>query len=236
MFKQIFLVLFLISTHAFAYDPDVPTLKLCSQAILKKPSDELQLKMGVINLGETAQAALAENSVRMEAVIASLEAAGLTKKDYETGRFSIQPTYTPYPKDPPADWKPSINGYEVSNSILIHTEKLDMAGKLIDVANKAGANSISDISFSLRNPRIYWHEALGEATANAISDAHAMASVAQVNLLRVLSITLDEMHVSSPHVNASYLSKSMSGSAPPIEPGEVTLTATVSIAYEIESR
>lgn len=238
MFKQnilFTLVLLLVSTHAFAYDPDVPTLKLSAQANLKKPSDELQLKIGVINLGKTAEIALAENSVRMQAIISSLEAVGLTKKDYETSRFSIQPTYTPYPKDPPPNWKPSINGYEVSNSILIHTEMLDMAGKLIDVANKAGANSISDIKFSLRNPRIYWHEALGEATAHAMSDANAMAAVAQIKLLRVLSITLDETHVTSPHVNASYLSKSMSESAPPIEPGEVTITATVTIVYEIAS-
>lgn len=235
MFKNIVVVLLLISTHAFAYDPDVPTLKLSAQAHLKKPSDELQMKIGVINLGKTAEAALAENSKRMQAIIASLEAAGLTKKDYETSRFSIQPTYTPYPKDPPYDWKPSINGYEVSNSILIHTERLDIAGKLIDVANKAGANSISDIKFSLRNPRIYWHEALGEATTNAISDANAIASVAQIKLLRVLSINLDDMNVAAPHVNASYLSKSMSESAPPIEPGEVTITATVTIVYEISS-
>lgn len=233
-FYCVILLLMSLSAVSYASHCEVPTLKLSAQATLSKPSDELQLKIGVINLGETAETALAENSIKMNAVIASLEAAGLCKKDYETGKFSIHPTYTPYPQNPPPDWKPSINGYEVSNSINIHTEKLDMAGKLLDVANKAGANSISDISFGLHNPRMYWTEALGAATTNAISDAQAISASAGVHLVRVLSISLDNLKVVSPQVSAKFLAKGVSADAPPIEPGEVTITATVTLVYEIK--
>jgi uncharacterized protein len=237
-------LLILLSTIALALPiasyadaaSECPKLKLSAQATICKPSDELQLTIGVVNYGDTAEITLAENSSRMQSVIASLEAAGLTDDEYETGQFSIQPTYTPYPKEPPINWKPSINGYEVNNSIIIHTEKLDMAGKFIDVANKAGANSISDIRFGLHNPRDYWSEALGAAAANAISDAQAIASAARVNLVRILSITLDNTNVVSPQVNAAYLAKAMiSDSAPPIEPGEVSITANVTLVYEISS-
>lgn len=214
----------------------VPKLTLSAQATLYKPADELQLKIGVVTLGETAKKTLDKNSARMEAVIASLEKAGLSKGDYETGQFSINPTYTPYPKNPPDNWKQSINGYEVSNTLVIHTDKLDMAGELIDVANKAGANSITDIHFSLQNPRLYWTEALNAATSNAIDDAKVMAAAAGVKLVRVLSINLDNTNVISPQVNTAYFSKSMGGDvAPPIEPGEVKITANVTLVYEISS-
>lgn len=232
----VFLTTFM-SANLLAADIEIPKLTLSAQATIQKPSDELQLKIGVVNFGDRAQVALADNSKKMQAVIASLEAAGITKDEYETGQFSITPTYTPYPKNPPADWKPSINGYEVSNAVIIHTSKLDMAGNLIDAANKAGANSISDLHFGLHTPRIHWTEALNAAVENAVADAKAIASAAGVNLVRVMSITLDNTHAIMPQVNTAYLKMSADGgSAPPIEPGNVKITANVTLVYEISSK
>lgn len=223
----------LLSSATFAIaNNDIPKLTLSAQATIYKPADELHLKIGVINIRDTAEEALTENSAKMQKVIVALEESGLTKKDYETGQFSIHPTYTPYPTYPPVDWKPSINGYEVSNSIIIHTDKLGIAGKIIDVANKAGANNITDVNFGLHNPRIYWTEALSAATAHAISDAQAISSAANVELVRILSVSLDNTNVTSPYINTAFFAKEM-GSAPPIEPGEVHITASVTIVYEI---
>lgn len=236
-FLSLWILLALVYPEAnYAISLESPKLTLSAEATIRKPADELQLKIGVINLSDTAEMGLIENSVKMQAIIDSLEAAGLTKNDYETGQFSINPTYTPYPKDPPSDWAPSINGYEISNSINIHTDKLHIAGKLIDVANKAGANSISDLRFGLRNPRLYWTEALTAAASNAVNDARAIAFAAGVQLERVLSITLNDTKVKSPQINSTYIAKAMAAEiAPPIEPGEVTITANVTIIYEISS-
>lgn len=245
MKKSLYLLTFLILTVAFpavhlmadkAKNREPAKLVLSAQATLSKPSDELQLKIGVVTLGNTAEETCSENNVKMQAVIAGLEAAGLVKGDYETGQFSIQPTYTPYPKDASPNWQPSINGYEVSNYLLVHTEKLELTGTLIDVANKAGANSLSDIRFGLKDPRLYWNEALTAASNNAVSDAKALAAATGVRLVRVLSITLDSTRVHSPQVNAAYLVKAVGGGdSTPIEPGEVTITAHVTLTYEISS-
>lgn len=188
----------------------------------------------MVTLGFTAEEALAENSTKMQNVIENLEAINLNKDDYETSHFSINPTYTPYPKNPPENWKPSINGYEVTNTILIHTSKLDMAGKIIDMANKAGANSITDIRFGLHNSRDYWTEALSAAGANAVKDAQTIAQATGVQLVRVLSISLNHTQVNSPQLNMACIAKAgAAGPTPPIEPGEVSITANVTIIYEI---
>lgn len=210
-------------------------LTLSAQAVIYKPADELQMRIGVITLAENAEAALSENSAKMQTVTQSLEAAGLARTEYQTGHFSINPTYTPYPQNPPPNWKQSINGYEISNAIIIRTDKIDMAGKLIDVANKAGANNISDIRFGLHDPRSYWKEALSAATANAIDDAQTLAIAAGVQLARVLSISLNSTNVSAPYLNAKYMAHAMGGGdiTPPIEAGEVTITANISVVYEI---
>lgn len=220
--------------NSLEVESTLPTITLSAQATIYKPADELHMTVGVVNAGEKAESVLSINSSKMQAVISNLETAGLTKGEYQTGRFSIHPTYTPYPKDPPPDWKPSINGYEVSNTVVIKTNKLDLAGKLIDAANKAGANSIENIHFNLHDPRSYWNEAMSTATANAINDAKVIAQAAGVNLGRLLSITLDNANAVIPRANNVYFAKSMgSESKPPIEAGDVTITASVSIVYEI---
>lgn len=226
------LFIFSFSLHA---KEEISKLSLTAKATISKPADELQLKIGVTNLTDTAVTALEENSNKMQTIITSLETIGLTKNEYETGHFSIHPTYTPYPAHPPADWRQTINGYEVSNTITIHTDKLDMAGKIIDVANKAGANVIDNISFTLHDPRAHWKEALIAAASNAMEDAVAIASATHVQLGRVLSINLDNTHVVFAKVNSNYVAQAMGsgGEVPPIEPGEVKITANISIVYEI---
>lgn len=211
-----------------------PKITLSSQATIFKPADELQLSIGVVEVGEKAEAVLQANSAKMEAVIANLESIGLTKKEYQTGRFSITPTYTPYPKNPPPNWKPSINGYEVNNTLTIKTDKIPLAGKLIDAANKAGANSIENIHFALHDPRAYWNEAMAAATTNAINDVKVIAQAAGVKLGRIISITLDNANAISPRINNIYFAKSSGAeTAPPIEAGDVSITANVSIIYEL---
>jgi uncharacterized protein len=213
-----------------ATEKDTPKLTLSASAAIWKPSDELQLKIGVITLNDTAEQALSENSDKMKSVIAALEAAGLDRDDYETNQFSINPTYTPCPQNPPQNWRASINGYEVTNLIAIHTKKLSMAGKIIDLANQTGANSITDIRFGLHCPRDYWNEALSAAGANALRDAQAIAAATGVRLVRVLSISLNNTQVRSPQINISSFAKDAST---PIVPGEVSIEATVTLVYEI---
>lgn len=208
-------------------------LSLNAQATIRKPANELQMKIGVISLSEKADTALVENSMRMQSVVNGLISAGLTRSEYETGHFTIHPTYTPYPKDPSPDWKPSINGYEVSNSILVYTNKLESAGKLIDAANKAGANNIDNIRFILSDPHVYWNEAITAATINALNDAKAVADAADVKLVKLLSISLENPNISNPRDSTMFATKAFNAGAVPIEPGDVSITANVSVTYEI---
>lgn len=214
----------------------VPKLSLNAEASLKKPADQLRMRIGVVTTGETAEQALQDNSKKMEAVIKALNEAGLASGDYETGHFSITPTYTPYPKDATPSWRPSINGYEVRNTLLIHSADIGAAGKLIDVSNQAGANTIDDIHFALSDPRIYSDEAVSLALANAVHDAKVIAKEADVTLVQILSINVDHSSA-APMPVTMYMAKGAGfENSPPIEAGDVTLTARVSIVYEISSK
>lgn len=232
---SLLLTSFFLSQSAFSGLHDVPHITLNASANIKKPADELQFKIACVSHSEDAETALEKNSQHMHEIIYQLKSLGLDSDEYETAQFSINPTYTPYPQHPPANWRPSINGYEVNNTIFVHTTQLEIVGSIIDAATKAGASSITDIRFGLKDPRQYYNEALSLAGANAIKDAQVIAKATGVKLKRVLSINLSQMRVNSPQVHMACFAKAANmDQAPPIEAGDLSIEAHVNLVYEIE--
>ena len=239
------LALCLTTSHAMSQTPDTrphatPTLTVEGTCQLEKPADELRLSLGVISNAATAGDALEHNSDAMQSVMDALKRAGLTEDEYQTGRFRIQPQYSPRPRNAGGDWRPQIIGYQVQNSIMIQTPKLDKAGELIDVAVRAGANSVDSISFGIADPQTHRQEAIRTATANARLDARTLASAASLRLVRVLDINLDGAQA-RPYVPQQFRAEIADvgmarGGSTPIAPGDVTIRASVRIVYEIASR
>lgn len=219
-------------------DKNITKLAVRGTAELEKPADQLRLSIGVINEGRDATEVLEENSRSMTKVVAAVKKAGLTSDEYSTGRFRVMPVYSRRPRKPDPDWKPVITGYRVTNTINVKTLQLDLAAELIEAANKAGANSIDSISFTLSDPRKYRTEAIEEATRNAIEDATVLAETASLRLVRIFSITLDSAQPQAPTPMSRRMM--MAGAAmettTPIEPGDVTIRASVNIVYEIAPR
>ena len=217
-------------------DAVVPVLTVRGDAQLDKPADELRIRVGVVTESDEATIALQENSRQMNDVIDALKKTGLTDNEYQTSQFQIQPMYTRRPRQADATWKPKIIGYRVSNSLNVKTKKLELAGKLIQAANEAGANSIDSISFGLADPRTHRTEAIRVATANAIADATTLADAAGLRLVRVLSITLDQAAAPRPIPTMQRMSAGMAmaeAAPPPIQPGDVTVHANVTVVYQI---
>jgi uncharacterized protein YggE len=215
---------------------DVPRLTVRGDAELRKPADLLRLQVGVVTEDPEPAAALSRNSRQMQDVIRALEKAGLDREGYQTGRFSIRPDYERRPRNAGADWRPRIVGYTVTNSLSIRTKKLELAGKLIEAANEAGANSIGAVGFDLADPRAHRAEAIATATTNARSDARTLAGAAGLRLVRIIAITLDDAGWRPPVPTMARAGAAMAEArvAPPVEPGEVTVRAGVTLVYEVE--
>lgn len=224
---------------ALADDDDkvVATLTVRGDAELSKPADQLRLDVGVTTEAAEATAALDANSQRMSEVIAALKKMRLTEDEYQTGRFDIRIQYERRPRQVEPEWRPRIIGYEVSNTLSIKTKRLDIAGRLIEAVNKAGANSINSVVFDLADRRAYRTEAITAATANARKDAADLAGAASLKLVRILSISLDDAarQPPVPLARAEGFAVAAAAPAPPIEPGDVTVRASVTIVYEIAS-
>lgn len=215
----------------------VPQLTVRGEAQLERPADQLHLRLGVVTNATEAAQAMQDNTRAMEAIIAGIQKLGLDKSEYETGRFNVQPQYAPHPRQPQPDWRPQITGYQVTNTLHIKTKKLERAGDLIQAATDAGANNVESIYFDLADQRKHRAEAIEEATRNAVADANVLAKASNQKLVRVLSVNLDNAFAPPPVPQYDRMARGMAAaemaSAPPIAPGDITVTASVTIVYEI---
>lgn len=228
-----FILSSVISGAAHAEGLSLPILTVQGRATLSKPADELRINIGAVTQEKTAEKALDSNNDKMEKIINALKQNGLEKGEYATGRFTIRPVYGERPKNPPPGWTPEIVGYEVTSSLSVKTGKIDKAGILIDQAARAGANSIDNISFGLKDPNKYRTEAIDAATKNALQDAKTLGLAAGVSLVSIQSINLDEASPAPMPRHGPFYMKAMGAESVPIEPGEIEITSSVTIQYQI---
>ena len=188
------------------------------------------LNIGVQSEATTAAAALRDNSARMAATINELKESGVAEKDIQTLGLSVNPRYS-YERNRS---KPDVIGFTASNSVRVKLRDLTKAGAVIDSAVQSGANSMNGLSFTFSNPKPLQAAARTDAVANARSNAQLLTSAAGVELGRVLII--QDGRAAAPRPNAVRVSAALESAdaSVPLQAGEATLSAAVTIVYEIK--
>lgn len=207
------------------------TLTLQGRGEISVTPDMAVVTTRVVTMAQTAPEALQDNTAAMTKVIADLKAAGVDDKDLQTSGFSISPRY-----DDPDDRKgrpPKIVGYDVSNGVTAKIRDLNELGIILEAVVASGANSIGGISFTVSDTTAKLDQARQAAVADARRKAELLTAAAGVKLGRVLSIA--EGSIAAPRPYAVRMEKAMAlAAAPvPVEAGEETLSATVSIVWEL---
>jgi len=165
-------------------------------------------------------------------MIDALKKAGIDEKDIRTTNFSIwrQDKYDPLTGQPSG-----VKVYSVDNTVYVTVRKLDSLGSLLDTLVKAGANNINSIQFDVADKTAAIKQARDAAVQDAKTQAQELAAVAGVTLGEITSVSFYEA-TSSPVMDG--FGKGGGGGAEaaavPIQPGQMTLTVTVSMTYEIK--
>lgn len=213
---------------AQAADPAPTGLTVVGQGVVKVKPDVAYVNLSVITTEQTAQDATAQNATLMTQVMDKLNAIGIAKDDIRTAGVTIYPIIQYDPKDAN---KGKITGYRAENSIIV-TTAVDKAGQVFDEGVKAGANQSSSMTFGLRDDSKYRQQALVAAVKAARSDADTLAGA--------LGLTIKEVKNVQVQYGGSKVDVTMAGgtrqAAPdapptPVNPGELTITASVQVTY-----
>lgn len=190
--------------------------------------DMAMLQLGVQTEGPTAAAALAENSRRMNALIAALRRSGVAERDIQTANISVNPQYVHEERQPPR-----VTGYQASNTVTAKVRNLDRVGAVIDAAVSAGGNTVNGVSFSHQNPEAQLDAARRDAIEEARRRAGIYARAVGMEVGRILSIS--ESGGYAPPIPMPYMARAMDAAqaAPPVAPGEIDTMVNVSVVFEL---
>ena len=193
--------------------------------------DVAQISLGVASYDKTARDALTANSKAMASLIDVLVKAGIEKRDMSTSNFNVGPRYVNTSNDGSTPAK--IDGYDVTNTIIVYVRKVDMLGEILDKAVSAGSNQIYGISFSVSDADKKIDQARKDALADARRKAELYAAAGGFALGNVVSISEGGGQGPIPMVMARSAKAEMAADVP-LANGEQTLGVDVSAVWEIK--
>lgn len=209
--------------------PTVPTLVVTATGDVAAAPDLAVVTAGVVSEGRTTAEALAGADRAAAALLKQAEAAGIARADVGTADFSVSPVWAQHTGGTPA----RITGYTVTNTFEIKVRRIADLGPLLERLVASGTNSVSGIAFDVSDAEKRRDEARVAAVKAARARADLLAEAAGEHIVRVLSMT-ESSDQPMPRVFAK--AAMTADRAVPVEPGTRTLSATVTMTFELSGR
>jgi uncharacterized protein len=194
--------------------------------------DRAQISLAVETENPDVKTAQAENAVTMTKVMDALTAAGIPKDGLKTTGYNIYPVYD----DTKFPYGQKIKAYHVSNTLTVTLHDVNQTGEVIDIGVANGINQANSIQFLLSDAQTQAlrNEALKAATTNAAANAQAVADTLGVKISAVKTVDIGSTYTPVPFQNwAVPMAADGARSTTPIQAGDITVTATVTVTYLI---
>nr|WP_255696977.1 SIMPL domain-containing protein [Sandaracinobacteroides sayramensis] len=211
--------------------PTPATLTLTATSEVQAAPDIASIGAGVVTQAAEAQAALAANSEKMVRVVAALKKAGIAERDIQTSGLNLQPQFRYEQNQPPA-----LTGFQASNRVQVTLRDVRSAGKVIDALVKEGANQIDGPDFRVDNPEPLLDRARTQAVQKARARAELYAAAAGLSVKRITAINEGFSQPAPMPKGRMVAMEARADAAPPVAPGEVGLSATVTMEFELGPR
>jgi len=207
------------------------TLSVTGSGKVDAAPDVAYLTLSVETLAKNASQAVKDNSGTTSKVIEVIKAK-LGKDDkVSTAGYSLAPVYEYNNQTNKTDFK----GYRASNRIIVEAHNLKEIGNIIDSTAEAGLNNVESLSFDTTKRDEIRREAIVEAVRDAKATAETLSKAAGVTITKILQLS-PSFDYPVPVYRDYALAKEAAPAAPPtpIEPGDISISASVSIVFEIE--
>ncbi|MFZ5354380.1 MAG: SIMPL domain-containing protein [Bacillota bacterium] len=191
---------------------------------IKARPDIAAVTIGVITEDADINKAMQENNRVSAEVIKAVKMQGVEERDIQTANYVVDTQYDYI------DGKQVFRGYKVTNLMEVTIRDIDKAGDVIGAAVNAGANNVSDVSFTLSNPSAYYLKALRIAVKDAGKKAEAVAQTLNTRIMPI-PVKIIERNAGDRYTSTKL---AMEAAAVPVQPGLLEVTASVEGVYEYE--
>jgi hypothetical protein len=192
--------------------------------------DEAEMTFGVTNRAEKADDALRPSTDKAKAIIDAVKKAGVDDKDVQTAAISVYPEYANQDEGN----TPQITGYSATISVRAKIRNVDKVGDVIGAAVDAGANEIGGPTFTIGDDSDARDTAIEQAIEDAKRRAETMAKAAGKSLGTIIAVSETGTTAIPYYAKGAYDTAEALRAAVPIEPGQLDVTANVTVVFELK--
>lgn len=206
---------------------DNRTITVRATADAAAPPDLALVRVAVVETAPDADAARQRVATNASELRAALRELGIEDDQVRTTYVHLGPV-----EEGAGDGR-SVAGYRAAHGFEIEAP-VDRAGAVIDAAVSNGSNRVDGVTFTLTDEtrRRLRASALGHAMDDARADAEVIAAASDVTIAGVQSATTAD--VSYVAAGADLAGARAGEEATAVDPGPVTVSATVSVTYRVE--
>jgi len=207
------------------------TLTVNGQAEVMAFPDRAKVNLGAEAQENNASAATVKVNAIMNNALANIKQLGIRDAAIQTNQVSLYPVYAPQKSDDTNP--PRVVAYRATNTVQITVDDLSLIGKVLDAANQAGANRQNGVNFELRDDTVAKAQALRKAAAEARTKAQALADALDLRLVEISSVNEGGVNIIYPRPYAGAMMRVSAADSTPIQSGQLTIQANVSLTYVI---
>jgi hypothetical protein len=211
------------------------TIQVSDSGTVTGTPDRVQISFAIQTENTDVKIAQSNNALAMNNVMDALAAAGVPHDQMKTTGYTITPVNQ---QDGNGILSGPATTYQVTNTLQVTLKDTNTTGQVIDTAVNAGANQVNSIQFMLSDEQaqVLRSQALTKAVANARDDANAVAAALNITITGTQSADISQGYM--PVVYGNYdataaASGKMAAVPTPIQSGDITVTAQVSVTYTI---
>ena len=223
----------------------MPSSALLSQEVTRQPPqitinangevqvtpDRARVSLGVETHATTAREASQQNAAAQTKIIAALRAAGIPQASIRTTGFNVAPKQEYIPET--RTWR--VDGYQVTNIVVVVVEPVSKVGEIIDVALEAGANRVAGLNFEIKDATAAREAAIKQAVERARREAEIVATAAGGRILGLIEINVNSYEPSPPRPMMEMARMDQAASTP-VSEGTQPVTVNVNTRWEYAPR
>lgn len=206
-----------------------PSVTVVGSGVVEVEPDMATVRIGVETVGESVDAALAEN----RDIIADMKRAfielGIAEDDLQTANYSFNFDRT-RPEPVPSRQEQGTRYYRVNNMLTVIIRDLEMTADIIDAAVVSGANQMWGVDFGIADRESVEQDALMAAVFDARDRAEYLASLSNMRIGEILRVS--EVVGGSPGVSAMR-ADGLGGSASNVTPGRIRFSTQLEVVYSL---
>ena len=196
--------------------------------------DIATFSLSVISEGKTVKAATTDNSLKMKNVIDAIKSLDIKEEDIKTTNYNLNPRYN-YDKHPA-----SIDGYRISQDIVVKVRDLDKVEDVIAEGTNKGANRMNNLQFLVDEEEEYLKEAREAAVAEAKEKAEEIEKAVGITLGKIVGYRelggndYQPVRYEKNYAMDMMVESSFSGDDFSIESGSQEIVSRIELIYEIK--